>query len=239
MGLLLLLPLFANAQQSDNSTVSRVAAVTPAPRSEWLGTFSGISIVGAMQVHLVKNVAEEGPRIKYDTKGEPSPKFKASVDKKGILHVEEPIDPKRTTCTEVTIWCNDITSLSVASADLTFENAIECQMFDLEVTGGANVRAHFDVQDLAVDATGRSSIVIDGSARYFRLSVSTAKFDGADLSTVSSIISASHSAEVRISVSERLEAETSTSAKIGYIGEPQILRRRSSMFGGDIVPIAK
>lgn len=238
--MLLLTPLCAVAQQVNTApSVGRVASAVPGPRSEWLGSFSGIRVNGVMQVHIIKNAAEEGPRIKYDTKGEASPKFRAAVDKNGILRIEEPADAKRTTVTEVTVWCNDIASLSVTGADLTCENLISCQMFDLEISGGANVKATFDVQDLAVEATGRSRAVIDGSARYFRLNISTAKFDGSGLSTVSSIVSASHASEVQVSASERLEAETATAAMIIYDGNPAIIRTRTSLFGGEIVPLEK
>lgn len=239
--LLFMLPAAAFGQQTgtadgSSSAVNRAATVVHTPRSEWLGGFSGISINGRLHVHLVKNAVDEGPRITYDTKGEAS-KFKASVDRSGILKVEEPADAKRTTVTEVTIWCNDISSLSVNGADLTFERPVSGRMFDLEVSGGANVTARLEVSDLAVSATGRSSIVIDGSAKYMTLDISTAKFDGTDFHTVSSVVDASHSAEVRIAVSERLQGTTSTSATIFYKGEPELVRFRTTMFGGDITPL--
>lgn len=229
-----LMPAAAAAQQPQ--TAARAATVMASPRSEWLGAFSGIAVDGKMHVRIIKNAAEEGPRIIYDSKGELSPKFKAAVDRNGILKIEEPADSKRTTVTEVTVWCNDIYSLSVAGADLTVESVIACDMFDLDVSGGANVTARFDVADLSVSATGRSSIVVEGAAKYMTLDISTAKFDGSALTTVSSIVDASHVAEVRVAVSERLQGTTSTSAKIIYTGEPHIIRARTTMFGGEIAP---
>lgn len=214
--LLSLLPLLSFGQQTAATPAARIAAVTPAPRSEWLGSFNGISVNGVMHVHLVKQSSAEGPRIVYDTRG------------------EEPADPKRTTVTEVTVYCNDISSLNVAAADLSFDTPVQGKMFDLYVSGGASVRGCFEVADLAVEATGRSSVVIEGSARYMTLNISTAKFDGSALHTVSSIIDASHGAEVRIAVAERIEASTSTSAQISYTGRPDIVRCRTTMFGGEI-----
>lgn len=239
---MLLLPLSVAAQvpqqtQQSAPAAARAATVLPTPRSEWLGSFDRIVVNGRMHIRLIKNEVEEGPRITYDTKGELATKFKAAVDRSGVLKIEETIDPKRTTVTEVTLWCNDISSLSVAAADLTFESVIVRDLFDLEVTGGANVTARFEVTDLSVVATGRSSIIIDGSAKYMNLDISTAKFDGSGLSTVSSIVEASHLAEVRLSVSERLQGTTSTSASILYTGEPQIVRTRTTMFGGEIAPL--
>jgi hypothetical protein len=60
---------------------------------------------------------------------------------------------------------------------------------------------------------------------------------GFDLQTVAANVDASHEAEVRISVSERLEAMTSTSAKLLYKGTPTILRNKNSLFGGEITAV--
>ena len=67
--------------------------------------------------------------------------------------------------------------------------------------------------------------------------VSTAKVDCSQLSTVSTTVEASHSAEVRVVVSERLEATTSTGGKLLYKGTPIILRARNAIFGGDVINI--
>lgn len=229
-----LAPSLLVGQEYNAATQVRTASVVTAPRSEWLGSFDGISVNGMMHVHIIGQPSSEGPRIVYDTKGEASPRFKAAVDKYGILRIEEPVDSKRTTVTEVTVYCNALTSLNVAAADLVFDTTVDSRMFDLYVSGGANVRGRFEVADLSVEATGRSSIVLDGSARYLTLNVSTAKFDGSSLQTVSSIVDASHGAEVSIAVSERIEAATATSAKISYKGRPDIVRLRTTMFGGEI-----
>ncbi len=230
-------PFAVMAQQPETSGANRLAEIVSAPRSEWLGSFDGISVSGTMHVRIVKNAKEEGPRITYDTKGVTAGKFTAAVDKNGILKVDEPVDAKRSTITEVTIYCNDISSLTVAGADLVCENVISGKTLDINVSGGANVTAKIDVLDLAAEVTGKSSVVLEGSARYMRLDISTAKFDASALATVSTIADASHGAEVRLSVSERLEAVTSTSGKISYTGSPAIVRGRSSLFGGDITEV--
>ena len=108
-------------------------------------------------------------------------------------------------------------------------------MFDLLVSGGATVRGKVNVQDLAMEVTGRSSVVLEGVARYLGVKVSTAKLDASALECVATIVDASHGAEVSLQTTERLEATTSTSAIITYKGKPSIIRVRSSLFGGDII----
>ncbi len=222
-----------------NGGAERLAAIINTSRSEWLGSFDKININGAMKVTLIHAAENEGPKIVFDTKGSTTTKFKSEVDKKGVLNVVETLDAKRTSVTEVTIYYCDMTSLSVDAADVTMEQSCKRDMFDLSVSGGAVVRAKFDVLDLAMEVTGRSVVVIEGASRYLDVRITTAKFDGLALQSVSAIVDASHGAEVSLSVAERLEASTSTSAKILYKGTPAIVRCHSSLFGGDIVSIDK
>lgn len=106
---------------------------------------------------------------------------------------------------------------------------------DMSVTGGAIVTIDVQALDTFIECTGKSSLVIGGSSRYFKLNVSTAKVEAWKLDTVSSIVDASHGADVRVRASERLEAVTSTSAKVFYRGNPEIVRGKTSLFGGEII----
>ena len=225
------------AQQPQSAGESGTATVVSVPTSEWLGSFDKIYISGAMQVTLIRIPQTEGPKIYFDTKGSLTTKFKYEVDKKRQLNVIETVDSKRTTVTEVKIYYNDISSLTVSGANVTVEQMMDVDMLDLSVSGGATMRAKVDVLDLAMEVTGRSSVVIEGKARYMSLKVSTAKFDAVNLQTMATIVDASHGAEVSLFVTERLEATTATSANITYKGKPSIVRIHSSLFGGGILPV--
>lgn len=243
----LALTLTANAQQPQeaeqpqnaNDGAARLASIISTPQSEWLGSFDAIDINGPMQVTLIRISENEGPKIIFDTKGSTTTKFKAEVDKNRVLEVVETIDAKRTTITEVKIYHQDISSLSVTGADVTVEQPFEDKMLDVQIAGGATLRAKVNLLDLDMMVTGRSSVVLEGSARYLDLQISTAQFDAAALQTMSTIVDASHGAEVSLNVSERLDAATATSAKITYSGNPTLIRVRNSLFGGEIVSAEK
>ncbi|MBQ2395250.1 MAG: DUF2807 domain-containing protein [Alistipes sp.] len=232
-------PLAAQSDKPANSTDERLAAITRMPQSMWLGAFSRINISGAMKVMLVRIPENEGPKIVYDTKGSTTTKFKAEVDKKGTLNVIESVDAKRTSVTEVTIYYSNIESLRVATAKVTMEHPYNTNMFDLFVSGGATVNARIEAQDLMMEATGRSCVILEGAARYLNVKITTAQFDASALQSLSAEVDASHGAEVIVNISERLEVTTSTSAKVSYKGTPTILRCHSSLFGGEIVAIGK
>lgn len=216
---------------------ANVERVTSIPRTDMLTPFTSIEIDGPMNVNM-KHVEDESEvKIVYDTKGYVASKFRAVVGKDGVLRVEERYDQKRESVTDVTVYYSTLEKLRVSSATVAFEEPLERRIFDMSVSGGGIVTVAVRTLDTFVECTGQSRIVLSGESRYFKLNVSTAKIDAWELSTVSSIVEASHGAEVRLTVSERLEAVTSTAAKLIYRGKPEIIRNRSSLFGGDIIAI--
>lgn len=216
------------------ANVERVASI---PKTDLLTPFTAIEIDGPLNVNM-KHVDDESEvKIVYDTKGSMTSKFRATVNKDGVLRVEERFDQKRTTVTDVTVYYSTLEKVRVSAATVAFEEPLERRVFDMSVSGGAIVTLGIRTLDTFIECTGQSRIVLSGESRYFKLNVSTAKIDAWDLSTVSSIVEASHGAEVRLNVSERLEAVTSTAARLLYRGKPEIIRNRSSLFGGDIVSV--
>lgn len=240
--ILLIFSIVALGASAQNSTVVAAAATAPEqvvsiPKTDWLTTFHSIKIDGPMNVLFKRVNSAEEVRIIYDTKGNISSKFKFEVDKKGVLVVSEKSDPKRTTVTDITIYYHSLRDVKIAHAKAEFEDRIESEMFDLSISGGAIVSLDVSSFDLAVECTGVSRLTLSGSTKYLTMRVSTAKVNCSELSTVSTIIEASHSSEVRIVVSERLEATTSTGAKLLYKGYPRIIRDHTLVFGGEIINI--
>lgn len=219
---------------TETTTTGQVVSI---PKTDWLTPFSSIKVDAPLNVVFKKVATDEECRITYDTKGDITSKFKFEVNAKGVLVVSEKSDPKRTSVTDVTIYYNTLREVKISHAKAEFENRIEGTMFDLSVSGGAIVLLDVKTLDLAVECTGVSRLTLNGSTKYLTMRVSTAKVDCSTLSTVATIVDASHSAEVRVVVSERLEATTSTGAKLLYKGTPTILRDHTVTFGGDIINI--
>ncbi len=232
------MPVFALSASSEPAQPqSSERVVTSIPKTDLLSPFSRLEIDGPLNVHLKRIVDGEDTKIVYDTKGCITSKFKASVNKEGVLRVEERFDQKREDVTDVTIYYESLSDIRIAHATATFEGAVECRILDMAVTGGAIVTIDVQALDTFIECTGKSSLVISGSSRYFKINVSTAKIEAWDLATESSIVDASHGADVRIRASERLEAVTSTAAKVFYRGKPEIVRGKTSLFGGEIIAV--
>ncbi len=232
--MLLTLASAVSAQAINTTTNEQAVSI---PKTDWLMPFNRVKVDGPMNVVFKSVSTQEECRITYDTKGNITSKFKFEVNKKGELVVSEKSDPKRTSVTDITIYYNTLREAKIAHAKAEFKNRIESNMFDLTVSGGAMVSLEVKTLDSAIECTGVSRLTIEGSTKYLTMRASTAKVDCSRLSTVAAIVDASHSAEVRIVVEERLEATTSTGAKLLYKGYPIILRDHTLIFGGDIINI--
>ena len=232
--------VFAVSAQNGNTSSalqSDLEQATPIVKTDWLRPFNSVKVDGPMNVVFTKTDSPESVRIIYDTKGYVDSKFKFEIDKNGTLVVSERSDSKRTSVTEVTIYYNSLREVKIAHAKAVFENEVDANIFDLIVSGGAMVSLDIKTLDIAVECTGVSRLTMKGSTKYLTMRASTAKIDCTELSLVSATIDASHSAEVRLTVTERLEATTSTGAKLLYKGKPTILRDHTVVFGGEIINI--
>lgn len=232
------------AASAQNTTTAPTAAngaateqVVSIPKTDWLTPFTQMKIDGPMNVVIKKVATVEECRITYDTKGNLTSKFKFEVDKKGVLVVSEKYDPKRTSVTDITIYYYSVNEVKIAHAKAVFEEVVESPIFDLIVSGGAMASLDVNTKDIAVECTGVSRLTLNGSTKYLTMRASTAKIDCTKLSVVSATVDASHSAEVRLTISERLDATTSTGAKLLYKGNPEILRNHEVAFGGEVINI--
>ena len=232
-----MLVVSASAQSATSAPSTSVEQVVSLPKTDWLVGFNMVKIDGPMNVVFKRVDTPEELRITYDTKGNITSKFKFEIDRNGVLVVSEKSDPKRTSVTDITFYYTSLREVRIAHAKAEFEDTIETQIFDLAISGGAMASLNIKTLDTAVECTGVSRLTIGGDTKYLTMRASTAKVDGSRLSTVSSTIEASHSAEVRLVVSERLEATTSTGAKLLYKGYPTILRDHNAIFGGEIINI--
>ena len=239
IAMILAVAVFAASAQDTSTALNSTATeqVVSIPKTDWLTPFTQIKVDGPMNVVLKKVATVEECRITYDTKGNLTSKFKFEVDKKGLLVVSEKYDPKRTSVTDITIYYHSASMVKIAHAKAVFEEVVESPVFDLIVSGGAMVSLDVNTMDIAVECTGVSRLTLNGSTKYLTMRASTAKIDCTKLSVVSATVDASHSAEVRLTISERLDATTSTGAKLLYKGYPAILRNHEVAFGGEVINI--
>ncbi len=215
-----------HAQENSSST----------QRSEWLPTFTSVVVSAGVDIRFVQVSDNEAPRIVYDTKGSYTTKFRAEV-KNQALTIAERIDTRRPERTTVTLYFNNLSSLSLTDAVASFASPLHQNEFSLIIGARSTLNMALDVKDLAVELTGKSEATLSGKARYLSLFASTGKVNAEALETMSAMVSASSSAAVTIWATDRFEGKTSTGATIRYKGEPQIIRTAAKLMGGTVTPI--
>lgn len=219
-----------------NIWAQEVPTTNLGPVKEVLSSFKAIDVNAPIKLKLTKIDKTETPYIIYDTKGAYTSKFAFEVQNKdgGILKIEERSDPKRESITEVEVYFNELTDISISKADTTVDGVLNSQLLDLNISNDSHFTAEVDTLDICVYASGKCCIVLTGEARYQTIDISTADYNAAKLTTVSTVASASHNATIKVKASERLEAKTSTGGKVLYAVEPVILRSAITLFGGEI-----
>lgn len=205
-------------------------------QSEWLTEFSEVNLSGPFSVVFEQAAETEAPRIVYDTKGSYTSKFKAEV-KNQTLFITEKAESRRATVTEVKVYFHSLSKIRVTGAAISFAAPFTATMLDIVAGGGATVDAAFDITDLLMDVSGRSRVILSGEARYFTLAVSTASVDASKMRATAVRADASNGAEVTLCATERLEAKTSTNARILFSGNPAVVRGRAGFTGGEVVKL--
>lgn len=232
---------YSSQELERNPTDSRasleVERVQNATKTEWLSPFSKVVVNGPIELVFKQVSANEELKVVYDTKGDLSSRFKALIDKNGVLQISERIDNKGEVKTSVTVYYKNLTSIEIAHATAQFEAPITGTMVDLSLKSGATLTVEVNTTDIAIECTGRSTLNIKGSTRYLKLNTTTSFINGFDFISTAADITASHSAEIKIMVDERLESSMSTSAKLLYKGHPKIIRSHNSLFGGDVIEV--
>lgn len=211
-------------------------APAAAEKSEWLPAFTRIEASGAFDVVFERVPDSEAPKIVYDTKGSYTTKFRAEV-KDRVLHIRERIDSRRPERTQVRVCYNTLSSFALTDAKASLADTLRQSLLDVALSGGASLEGALEVQDLDMSVSDKASALLGGSARYLTLQASGGQVNAAELETMSARDSAQSNAEVRVWVTDRLEARTSTGAVLRYKGEPAIVRTALKFMGGEIKPL--
>lgn len=203
-------------------------------RREWLGNFSSISLNGDMKVTLVP--IEEGGQPMMIVKAEDRElsKLKYTINNKGELSVRESTNRKRTVRTEIEIHFTTVDAIEISSSDVEVKGLIAAPIFDVTVSNGGFFKAEIDTQDLMINATGQSTIDIDGRARYLIVDATVAKIDLRELEAMSAEVQAAQRGEVSVFCTERLAATANLGGTVFYRGNPLILRANSKLLGSSI-----
>lgn len=233
---MVLAPAMTRAENRNGTDDTQLTAgESGTQRSEWLPEFTGVYVSAAVEIIFIHVSDSEAPRIVYDTKGASDTKFKAFVDKKGVLNITEKIMRDTRSNTSVEVYYHSLESLEVTDAYVSFSGPVQQKMMKIDISGGGKISADVDITDLEVVLSGKATRAkFTGTVRYLEISASSGLLDAGALEAMSADVTATYGAGVAVRVTERLKASASTSATVSYRGTPAIIKGRSAVLGGSV-----
>jgi hypothetical protein len=121
-----------------------------------------------------------------------------------------------------------------SGSDVYGETVIKTGTLDIGVSSGADVKVDVDAEKIYCDVSSGSDATITGKASHFQGSASSGadiKAEGLKVATCD--VSASSAGDIKITVSESIEANASSGGDITYYGKPEREHIDESS-GGDV-----
>lgn len=120
------------------------------------------------------------------------------------------------------------------SGDVSFKGGIRANSFKLKLTGSGDVTGRLDVKSLDAVLAGSGDITISGSADNSNISVAgSGDYSARDLVTNTASVRVAGSGDVRINVSQKLDASVIGSGDVHYTGSVKNINS-SKVGSGDI-----
>ena len=102
----------------------------------------------------------------------------------------------------------------------------------VKLNNGGEMRLKIFCDSLHADLSQGSVFHVTGKARALGLTVSSgATYSGYEFETKNAYVSASSLGKAKVSVSEFLDARATTSGFIGYVGDPETVKKKVSLKG--------
>ena len=133
------------AEGAANGDVAQASNVPMSvPKTDWLAPFTKVVVDGPMIITFKKVLSAEELKVVYDTKGNLASRFRAVVDKNGVLNISERFDSKQVApMTEVTLYYKELDNIKISHSTATFAEPVK-------VTPGETYYLRFGSDDVKV-----------------------------------------------------------------------------------------
>ncbi|MCV6630878.1 MAG: DUF2807 domain-containing protein [Flavobacteriaceae bacterium] len=123
----------------------------------------------------------------------------------------------------------EITSLrSSSGADLVSQTVIEADDLIITASSGSDIKAEISCKSLEANCSSGADIRLSGEAAYADVDASSGSdIRARNLQTQTCKAEASSGADVKISVSDKLEARASSGGDVRYYGNPSVNKNKS------------
>jgi hypothetical protein len=121
-----------------------------------------------------------------------------------------------------------------AGSDVLSQGSLKLDDLDLDVSSGSNIKLDLEANKLSAESSSGSDLTLSGKVNFLQVNASSGSdINAADLQTRKCIASVSSGSDIRINVTEELDASASSGGDISYSGNPKT-KDISESSGGDV-----
>ena len=196
-------------------------------QNENLPDFTGISLSGNLNVELIPSATNAIDVQLYDSDVK---KFTWNLTNNGVLSVTlRPTVGQKARADVRIYYKGTLQNISAMDAKLTAKEDVVSSLFKISLSGGANASMSVDADDVEIDATANSVLVMSGVTKYVAVrATERSKVDTRKLEAVAAEAEAVTGGEIYVFASERIVANARNASTIYYAGNPTIVKNRTS-----------
>ncbi|MBS0010209.1 MAG: DUF2807 domain-containing protein [Bacteroidales bacterium] len=228
---LLLLSIFSCADAQWKTRVTGSGDVKKEERKA--GEFSGVRTSSSIDVYL-----SQGNRNRIIVEADDNLLEYIITDvKDGVLRVyPDDVSIRRAEMMRVYVTMKDIDYISTSSAgDVIGETPVRTKNLKISASSSGDVKLEVYADRLDLKTSSAGDITLKGEADFVQASTSSAgDIKAYDLTVREADLSASSAGDIKITVTERLKARSSSAGDIYYYGDPKYVDARSSSAGSVI-----
>ena len=121
-----------------------------------------------------------------------------------------------------------------AGSDVVSEARLKLDKLNLDASSGSDVKLELEVSDLSVGSSSGSDITLKGTANKIQVDASSGSdIDAGELQAKNCTASVSSGSDIKVNVTENLDASASSGGDISYSGNPKTKDINESS-GGDV-----
>ncbi len=200
-----------------------------------LSQFKAINISASMLVTLKKVNDPSECRVSYDLMGNLDSRFEFLIDKDSTLVVREKSSTKRVKKSEMIIYYHTLSKIRISKAIVNFSEEFKGDIVDIRMLSNGSLAGEIDVNDMMISATNNGKLRFEGRCRYVDIEATlNSDINLGGVESLASRINASHGANVKVNVTERIETRVTAGAIVKYMGQPSIVRTSDALIGGDV-----
>lgn len=182
--------------------------------------FKSIKVSGGFSVEIKQGNNEE---LKIEAEENLMDNIKTEV-RDGILHISTEGSINSSKGMKAFITVKELNKIAISGGvKIVGLSTFKANTFELDMSGGSNVKLAIDAKKLDADMSGASKVVLTGRADEISLDMSGASnADTRELAAKVVKVSASGASNVKVHATEVLDIHASGASHVSYAGSPKI-----------------